>query len=122
MTTVDNAEASLAAARTTLKQAETDWAAEQERLGRLRQEAGDELTELRERRSPQSALLDAGTLQIYDTLRAARGGRAVAKVERGTCQGCRISLPMSQLQKARGGPTGANLARCSSCERILYVT
>jgi predicted nucleic acid-binding Zn-ribbon protein len=43
----------------------------------------------------------------------------VAVVERGLCQGCRISLPMSVVQKARAG---AGLVKCVSCERILLVS
>jgi len=43
----------------------------------------------------------------------------VVKVERGMCQGCRISLPMSVLQKAR---SGFDVVQCVSCERILYVS
>jgi predicted nucleic acid-binding Zn-ribbon protein len=48
-----------------------------------------------------------------------RQGRAVAKVERGMCGGCRISLPMTVLQKAR---SGLDVVQCVSCERILYVS
>jgi len=44
---------------------------------------------------------------------------SVAKVEGGACQGCRISLPMNLLQKAR---SGNSLVQCSSCERVLYLT
>jgi predicted nucleic acid-binding Zn-ribbon protein len=35
------------------------------------------------------------------------------------CQGCRISLPMSVLQRAR---TGVSVVQCVSCERILLLT
>jgi predicted nucleic acid-binding Zn-ribbon protein len=42
----------------------------------------------------------------------------VAHVERGMCKGCRITLPMSVLQKARAG---VGLVQCVSCERILLV-
>jgi len=40
-------------------------------------------------------------------------------VEQGLCQGCRISLPMSIVQKARAG---VGLVQCVSCERILLVS
>jgi predicted nucleic acid-binding Zn-ribbon protein len=64
--------------------------------------------------------VDPKTLSFYDALRAKHQGRAVAKVERGTCGGCRISLPMSLLQRARSG--SHVMVQCSSCERILYVS
>jgi predicted nucleic acid-binding Zn-ribbon protein len=35
------------------------------------------------------------------------------------CQGCRITLPTSMLQKARAG---LGLVQCVSCERILLVS
>jgi predicted nucleic acid-binding Zn-ribbon protein len=36
----------------------------------------------------------------------------------GACSGCRISLPMNLIQRARGD----ELVQCVNCERILYVT
>lgn len=122
MSAVEEAEKAKEAAQTTLGEVEAAWSAEQERLRRAKVSADDELTGLRQRRSRQSTLFDDATLRLYEAVRASHGGRAVAKVERGTCQGCRISLPMSLVQKARGGPTGASLVHCSSCERILYLT
>ena len=44
-------------------------------------------------------------------------GTAVAKVEQGVCCGCRISLPSTELQRARSD----SLVRCSSCGRILFL-
>ena len=49
----------------------------------------------------------------------ARPGRAVSKVVQGRCQGCRISISMSDQQRAR---MGNELARCSNCGRILYLS
>lgn len=77
------------------------------------------LATLEETRRQQTGLVDGETLRLYDALRYSRRGQAVAKVERGTCQGCRISLPMTLVQKAR---SGAVIVQCSSCERILYVS
>lgn len=73
---------------------------------------------LGEKRKVMSALVDAADLRLYDSIRAIRQGRAVAIVERGTCQGCRISLPVKVVQSARNG---VNLVQCPSCSRILYV-
>lgn len=57
-------------------------------------------------------------LSTYELLLKARDGYAVAKIERGACQGCRISLPTSVEQQAR---TSEAIVQCSSCHRILYV-
>ena len=62
------------------------------------------------------ALIDADTLFTYQELRK-RKGLAVAKVEQGICQGCRITLPNTDLQRAKGG----GVVRCSSCGRIIFL-
>ena len=63
-----------------------------------------------------AALIDAEALAIYQELRK-RKGLAVAKVEQGICQGCRITLPNTDLQRAKGG----GVVRCSSCGRIIFL-
>ena len=63
-----------------------------------------------------AALIDADTLFTYQELKK-RKGLAVAKVEQGICQGCRITLPNTDLQRARGG----GMVRCSSCGRIIFL-
>ena len=55
-------------------------------------------------------------LGVYESLRTLKQGRAVARIEQGACQGCRISLPTHVVQRARGGTV---LVHCPSCERIL---
>jgi uncharacterized protein len=63
-----------------------------------------------------AALIDADALFTYQELRK-RKGLAVAKVEQGICQGCRITLPNTDLQRAKGG----GVVRCSSCGRIIFL-
>ncbi len=63
-----------------------------------------------------AALIDAAALATYQELRK-RKGVAVAKVEQGICQGCRITLPNTDLQRAKGG----GVVRCSSCGRIIFL-
>jgi len=77
-----------------------------------------EIAELERDRNEQAAEVEPSLLQLYERIAAIRQ-RAVAKVEGGACQGCRISLPMSLVQRAR---TGNEIVQCSSCERILYVS
>ena len=78
-----------------------------------------QIAELQNERSEQAAEVEASLLQLYDRIAAIRQRRAVAKVEGGACQGCRLSLPSSLIQRARGG---SNIVQCSSCERILLVS
>jgi uncharacterized protein len=76
------------------------------------------LEQLRGRRQREEERVERADLVLYNRLRRARAGRAVAKVERGTCQGCRITLPTTVFQRAR---SGLKIVQCTSCERILYV-
>jgi hypothetical protein len=73
-------------------------------------------TALEDKRKQIAVLIDADTLFTYQELRK-RKGLAVAKVEQGICQGCRITLPNTDLQRAKGG----GIVRCSSCGRIIFL-
>ena len=65
------------------------------------------------------ATLDPSEVQRYEGLRRAKGGVAVAKVERGLCQACRMSLPTQQQQRVR---IGRQTVLCSSCGRMLILS
>lgn len=96
-----------------------EWRAEQASLSKEQAELGAALATLEQKRNELASRIDAASAELYQALRRKRQGRAVAKVEQGMCQGCRIVLPMSELQRAR---IGQELVQCSSCERILYVS
>jgi predicted nucleic acid-binding Zn-ribbon protein len=119
MSAVEEAEQALKESERRLSELETQWQADQDSLGQQRDAFQRELQALEGRRSRQEATIDAELIRQYDSLRAAHQGRAVAKVERGICQGCRITLPMHVLQQAR---RGNHLVHCTSCERILYLS
>lgn len=72
-----------------------------------------------DQRAQLAATLDPVTVQRYEGLRKAKGGLAVARVERGLCQACWMSLPTQQQQQVR---SGRQTVMCSSCGRILYPT
>ncbi|MEE8413272.1 MAG: C4-type zinc ribbon domain-containing protein, partial [Dehalococcoidales bacterium] len=71
---------------------------------------------LKDRWQLLAADIDPQTVEIYRGLKKQRG-TAVARVEQGMCSGCRISLSVSEFQRARTG----SLVRCGSCGRILFV-
>ncbi len=95
------------------------WRREQERLEAERIKLLSEIVDLEERRRGLAAQIDADSLDLYQRLRETRQGKAVVRVEQGMCQGCRITLPMTELQQARAGQ---RLVQCGSCGRILYVS
>jgi len=119
MMKVEEEESVLRQAEAALKEVEGRWRGEQADLSGQKERLESELTELEGSRRTQAGRIEGQALGLYDLLRDRHQGRAVAKVERGMCQGCRISLPMSVLQKAR---SGFDLVQCVSCERILYVS
>ncbi len=106
----------LATAR--LRQVEARWKSDQDRLRSEREVAEQESNRLAQDRESRSRGMDAASLGLYEQLRELRQGRAVAKIERGSCQGCRISLPTHIVQRARGQ---INLEQCPICERILVA-
>ena len=57
-------------------------------------------------------------LTMYDTLRQNKGGLAISRVQRGSCEACRLTLPRTELQRAR---TSDGPVHCSSCKRILFI-
>jgi predicted nucleic acid-binding Zn-ribbon protein len=119
MVKVEEQETALRQAETALKELEGHWRGEQADLLGQKERLETELAELTGQRQDQAGRIDGRVVELYDLLRERRQGKAVAKVERGMCQGCRISLPMSVLQKAR---SGFDVVQCVSCERILYVS
>jgi predicted nucleic acid-binding Zn-ribbon protein len=116
---LEEAETQLAAAEENRAHVEAGWQAGQQALLQEKGQIEPEVERLQAVRESQPSGIDRASLNLYELLRARRGGRAVATVERGMCQGCRITLPMSILQKARAG---LGLVQCVSCERILLVS
>jgi hypothetical protein len=119
MVRVEEAQAALREAEESLSEVEERWRQEQQELMGDKERLEGELAGLEDRRGQQLGLIEARVLALYENLRERRQGRAVVKVERGMCGGCRISLPMTVLQKAR---SGLDVVQCVSCERILYVS
>ena len=115
---LDDAESEMKQADTAYAETHARWQAAQEELRTEKNRIEPEIQQLQVRRSDRSGAIDGAALSLYKLLRERRGGQAVAKVERGMCQGCRITLPMSVLQKAR---TALELVQCVSCERVLLV-
>jgi len=119
MTEVETMQQRLIVRSGEVERLERDWREEQASLEREKAELTAALAMLDQKRKDLMSRIDAASLELYQALKDKRQGRAVAKVERGMCQGCRIVLPMSELQRAR---MGQELVQCSSCERILYVS
>jgi predicted nucleic acid-binding Zn-ribbon protein len=110
------AAATLDEARATLERVDAEWRADQEDLRAEKAQAEADTDRLNEDRGLRTQGMDAAPLGLYEKLRSTKQGRAVARVERGACQGCRVSLPTHLVQRLRAG---GELVQCPRCERIL---
>jgi predicted nucleic acid-binding Zn-ribbon protein len=81
-------------------------------------EAMQNVSALSADRAKLAAAVASPSLAQYEQLRRDKRGRAVSKIERATCQGCRIALPMGVVARARAG---REFVFCPSCGRILYT-
>jgi predicted nucleic acid-binding Zn-ribbon protein len=116
MDAIDEAAKALEAAKTRAAELEQAWRQDVADLTATRERAVAEMARLDQERARRVADMDRAVLGIYENLRPKKAGRAVARVERGACQGCRLSLPTHIVQRTR---SASALVQCPSCERIL---
>jgi len=100
-----------------LRQAEEAWIRQSGALITRRDQLATRRQELELKREQLAAKLDADLLGRYDRIRRTRQGKAVSKVEQGSCQWCRVILTPRELQHVR---ISTELQTCSNCGRILY--
>jgi predicted nucleic acid-binding Zn-ribbon protein len=113
---VEQSEAAVASISGELKTLTADWQRQQKQLADEKTKLQTALADLKGRWQILSAEIEPETIEFYQQLRKGKG-TAVARVEQGICRGCRISLPTTDLQRARGN----KLVHCSSCGRILFL-
>ena len=81
-------------------------------------ETGRQLTAAETERQRWVPRVDPQLLNVYDTIRASKGGVGAAAMVDGTCQGCHMRLPAQEAERVR---TAGGLVRCDECQRILVV-
>ena len=116
MDQVELSTASVATLSNELKTLEAEWHSQQQQLSANMEQLKTTLSDLKHKQQLLSAKIDPQATEFYQELKKHKG-QAVAKVEQGICRGCRISLPTTELQRARGD----SLVQCSSCGRILFL-
>ena len=94
----------------------TAWELRSEELSKVIKDLTAQRDDLGTKRGELAESLEPVAVQKYEVLRKAKGGTAVAKVERGLCQACRMSLPTQQHQQVKHG---RQTVHCSSCGRLL---
>lgn len=116
MDQVEATSTGVAAMTEELKGLEAEWQSQQKELSAELEQLKTAHSELEHKRELLSAEIEPQAIEVYLELRKQKG-TAIARVEQGTCRGCQIALPTTELQQARSG----NLVRCSSCGRILFL-
>jgi predicted nucleic acid-binding Zn-ribbon protein len=115
---LESANRALASAKQDLAKIESNWKASQSQLSADKIKSENDYAALDAQRGNRTKGMDASALGLYESLRTKKQGRGVARVERGTCQGCRLTIPTYLTQTVRAGVT---LVQCPSCERILVA-
>ena len=116
MEVIDRAASAVTGRKHDLEKITSEWQRRKEELSKELRDLEAELADLRKQREMTITGITPQSLQRYYQLKK-KCGQAVARVERGICFGCRISLPSMELQRARGN----HLVECSSCGRFLFL-
>jgi predicted nucleic acid-binding Zn-ribbon protein len=119
MMDVDSLQQDIGLKKSDFEKIEREWRENQQKLSNQLAELETEVAQLKQKRDMLASQIDSASLDLYEEMRRAKQGQAVAKVVQGRCQGCRISLSVSDQQKAR---MAQELAQCSNCGRILYLS
>ena len=115
MIETDDTQALLDKAREIFERIDGERASELESLKSRHAEVSSELPEFKERRGELVSEQAPMTLAIYEQVRQLRGGQGAALVDRrGLCQGCRLVIPTTELQRVRAGD---EIVQCGSCSR-----
>ena len=119
MINLDEEQERAANSNTEISRMEDEWESTRATLSKERGTLAKQLASLNKKRGDLAGRSSPRDLARYEKLRQTRQGLAVAKVERGMCQGCRLTLPTQELQKVR---TAREPVQCNSCGRILYLS
>jgi predicted nucleic acid-binding Zn-ribbon protein len=104
-------------AQTTLEEVTFAWSTRQLDLKVEREELGERLDTIQQRREAVVLRIEAKVVATYESLREQKGGRAVADVRDDVCSGCGVAISPSVEWKLRQG----ELCTCDTCRRILVM-
>ncbi len=92
-------------------------AGEIKHLEKEQQDDVRERDELQARRNQIAGALGESVRNLYERIRSARGGQAVAEVREGLCTACNVLLRPQVYNEVR---TNETLQTCENCGRIMY--
>lgn len=100
-----------------VKRLKEEWGKKREELSAEQASLMSAIESASKKREELATVVEAAHLELYETLRATKQGQAVARIEQGRCQGCRITLSMKEVKRATVG----ELVQCDSCSRVLFI-
>lgn len=108
-----------------LNQLDADRRALDEEAGALRAEIAEaesaidvELASEEAARADAISSIPADLLTLYEQLRTRLGGIGAARLVRGSCSGCHLALPATEVDRIKREPPDV-VIRCDQCGRIL---
>ena len=118
LTGTDETEGRLQQARDLWARVQRAWEEDQARLKATVADLQARLSGLDERIASLRAALPVSLLEPYDETRRKKGGRGIAAIRGGLCEGCQVAVPTRLVQQVR---RSNEITRCGSCGRILCV-
>ena len=101
-----------------LRQIENSWRADQAGMFAEKEQLQQRLADLEEQQSGMRAEIGSKDLAFYDDLQGRLGGKGIALLKDGLCQGCWVDVPMTV---ARAVERGQGQNYCPICDRLLYA-
>jgi predicted nucleic acid-binding Zn-ribbon protein len=114
---LEKAEEQAAALKEDLKKVLTEFETGKSRLLAEKDNLENSIRNLSAKRASQETQLPEEQKNIYERLRTAKHGLAIAQLQDSSCSACGSSLTASQCQQAR---SSSQLFYCPSCGRIVY--
>lgn len=99
-----------------LVEEERVWAASRDGMLKEKATLEQETARFTAERDARASGAGAADLAVYEHVRRTHKGRAVARMRNGTCESCRVGLPLRQALAVRGA---AVIIRCPNCGLIL---
>jgi predicted nucleic acid-binding Zn-ribbon protein len=117
----ESGQARLAELRAETEQRQATLAAAESRRDEQTTVIDAEAAEVAEKRKALAAALPSDLLALYERLRAHSNGVGAAAIRQRRCEGCRLELGATDVERFRNAPDDAVL-RCEECGRILVRT
>ena len=102
-----------------LAEAKADQASAMGQIDERETNLNQNITDTESLRAEAAAGIEETTLTRYEKLLQRRGANIVVGITHGTCGGCHMKLPTSEIIAVKNEN---NITHCPNCSRILYYT